>query len=68
MRFMFVDRIHHLSQSWNEEGFISLYQVLLMCEMFDPYTSSSAQVACAAAIKTKNERENCKRDYEGQIE
>ena len=39
-----------------------------MCEMVDPSTSTPAQVACAAAIKTEKGRENCKKGYEGQIE
>ena len=38
-----------------------------MCKIIDPYTSSSAQVACAAAKRTKNYKENRKRGYEGQI-
>ena len=38
-----------------------------MCEMVHPYTSRSVWVACAAAIKTKNDRENRKRGYEEQI-
>ena len=36
--------------------------------MVDPSTSRSARVACASAIKTKNDREKRKRGYEGQIE
>ena len=36
--------------------------------MVDPSTSRSTRVACAAAIKTKNYRENRKRGYEGIIE
>ena len=36
--------------------------------MVNPSTSGSAQVACAAAIKTKNDRENRKRGYEVQID
>ena len=43
-------------------------QALIMCEKVDPYTSRSAQVACVAAIKTKNDRENYKRGYEVQRE
>ena len=39
-----------------------------MCEMVDPYTPRSAKMACAAAMKTKNEREIHKRGYEFQIE
>ena len=49
----FAEHIAQLPKSWNEEGFSSLDQALLMCEMIYPYTSRSAQVACAAAIKTK---------------
>ena len=37
-----------------------------MCEMVDPYTSRSAQVACAADFKKCIE--NLKRGCEGQIE
>ena len=64
----FKTRRDQIYQSWNEEGFSSLYQALLICEMADPYTSKSAQVAFEAAIKTKIDREECKRGYEGQIE
>ena len=39
-----------------------------MCEMVDPYNSSSALVACAEAIKTKNDRENRRRGDKVQIE
>ena len=39
-----------------------------MCEKDDLSISRSAQVACAAAIKTNNYRENRKRGCEGQIE
>ena len=39
-----------------------------MYEMVDPSTSGSARLACATAIKTKNDRENRKRGYESQIE
>ena len=39
-----------------------------MCEMVDPYTSRSARVACVVAIKKKNDKENHRRGYEGQIE
>ena len=39
-----------------------------MCEIVDPYTSRSAQVACAASIKTKDYIENRKRGCEVQIE
>ena len=41
----------HLYKLWNKKGFSYLDQVLLMCEMFDPYTTRSARVACAADIK-----------------
>ena len=54
--FMFVGRISQISQSWDEEGFRSLDQALLMCEMVDQYTSRSAQVARAEDIKTKKDR------------
>ena len=60
-RSMFEERRDQLFQQCNNEGFISLDQDLLMCEMVDPYTSWSAQVACATAIKVKNDRENYKR-------
>ena len=60
--------ISHLYQLWNEEGFSSLDQALIMCEMVDTSTSRSARVAYAAAIKTKNDTENRKRGYEVQIE
>ena len=53
-RSTFSEHRSQLSQSWNEERFSCLDQVLLMCETVDPSTSRSAQVACAAAIKTKN--------------
>ena len=36
--------------------------------MFEQSNSRPAQVACATASKTKNDRENLKRGYEGQIE
>ena len=39
-----------------------------MCEMVNTSTSSSTGVACAADIITKNEREDFKRVYEGQVE
>ena len=39
-----------------------------MCEMFDPFASRSERVMCALAIKTKNDIENRKRGYGGQIE
>ena len=51
MRYMFAERRDELAQSWNEEGFNSLDQVFLMCEMVDPSTSRSERVACVAAIK-----------------
>ena len=41
---MFAYLRYQLSQSWDKEGFGSLYQALLMYEMVDPSTSSSAQV------------------------
>ena len=57
-----------LYQSWNEEGFISLDQEFLICEMADPSTSRSARVTCAEDIKKKIDRENRKIGYEGQME
>ena len=66
-RSMFAELRYQLSQSWNEEGFSSLYQALLICAMVEPYNLRSAQMACAADI-LKNDRENHKRGYEGQIE
>ena len=50
-RYMFPERRYQLSKSWNEEGFSSLDQALLMCEMVDPSTSRSAQAAYAADAK-----------------
>ena len=50
-RSMFAECRSHLYQSWNKEVFSSLYQALFMCEMVNPSTSRSSQVACAAAIK-----------------
>ena len=64
----FANHRAHLYNSWNKEGFRSLDQVLLICEMDNPYNSRSARVAYAAAIKAKIDRENRKRGYEGQIE
>ena len=60
--------ISQLYKLWNEEGFISLDQALLMCEMVDTSTSRSARVSYAAAIKKKNDREKRKIGYEVQIE
>ena len=68
MLSMFAERRDKLVQSWYEEVSISLYHTLLMCEMVDPSTSSSALVACASAMQTKNDRENRRIGYEGQIE
>ena len=39
-----------------------------MCEIVDPSTLRSSRVECAAVIKIKNDRENCKIGYEEQIE
>ena len=50
---MFAEHRAKLTQQWNKKGSISLDQALLMCEMVDISTSSSAQVTCAAYIKTK---------------
>ena len=41
-RSKFAEHIAKLSQSWNKEGFRSLYQALIMCEMVEPSTSRSA--------------------------
>ena len=67
-RSTFAENRARISQSWNEKVLSYLDQELLMCEMVDPSTSRFARVISAAAIKTKNYRENRKRDYEGQIE
>ena len=56
---MFSEIRYQISQWFDEEGFGSLDQSLLMCEMVD--------LSTASAIKTKNDRENIKRGYEGQI-
>ena len=64
----FTTRRAQLYKSWNKEGFSYLYQALLVYEMADPSTSRSTRVACVSAIKTKIDRENRKRGYEGQIE
>ena len=50
-RSIFADHRAQLSKLWNEEGFRSLDQALLMCEMVDPSTSRSALVVCVLAIK-----------------
>ena len=47
---MFADWRVHLKQSWKEEIFVSLDHALLMCEMMDPSTSKSVQLACAGAL------------------
>ena len=39
-----------------------------MREMVDTFTSRSAQVGCAASMKTKYDTENRKRGYQEQIE
>ena len=65
---MFPEHRAHISISWNREGFGSVDQSFLVCEMVVPSNSRSARVACAEAIKTKNDRENRKIGYEGQIE
>ena len=51
VRSMFSERRVQLTQSWKEEGFGSLYQALLMCEMMDPYTSRSVRLVCAVYLK-----------------
>ena len=48
---MFAEIRAQLTQSWNEEGFGSLYQALIICKIVDPYTSRSEAAACAEAIK-----------------
>ena len=65
---MFAEHRYQLDQMWNGEGYRSLYQAFIMCEIVDPYTPRPARVACASDIKTKYYRENCKRCYEVQIE
>ena len=64
---MFVECRYRIYQSCNKEIFILVDQSLLMYEMVEPYTSRFAQVACAAAIKTKNDIEKYKRGYEEEI-
>ena len=70
--FTFATRRSQLYQSWNEEVFIYLDQEFLVCEIVDPYTSRSAQVAGAAAIKTKmtekNAREVIRAKYKSPIQ
>ena len=41
----FVDKRDQLDQSWSEEELRYLYQAFIMCEMVDPSTSRSSQVA-----------------------
>ena len=53
MSSIFVDRRDQIYHLRNKEGFNSLYQALLMCEMVDPYISKSARVVCAAVIIKK---------------
>ena len=65
---IFEYRRDRLYQSWKEGGFILVDQTFLVCEIIDPYASRSALVLCAADIKPKNDWENRKRGYEGQIE
>ena len=65
MYSMFAEHREQIIQSWNEEGFIYLDQVLIRCEMVYPYTSRSSRIACAADFKTKYYRENLKMVYEG---
>ena len=63
----FTTQRSQLYQFWVKEGFRSLDQALIMCEMVDPSTSRSARVMCVAAIYIKKQR-NRNRGYEGQIE
>ena len=42
--YMFSEIRDHLSKLWIEEGSSSLYQALILCEMFDSSTSRSARV------------------------
>ena len=67
-RYIFSENRAQLAYLCNEEGFISLDYVSLICEMVEPYTSRSVEVACVEAIITKYDRENHKKGYEGQIE
>ena len=67
-RSMFTELRDQIYQSWNDEGFRSLDQALFMCEIVYLSTLRPERVAHAAAIKTKNYRENRKRGYEVQIE
>ena len=58
---MFAERSARIYQSWNEKGFRYLYKALLMCEMVEPSTSSSAWVACIGA-KKKNRTDKTARE------
>ena len=51
--YIFVERRFQLTQSCKEEGFVSLYHALLLCEMMDPSTSRSVRLACAGALNGK---------------
>ena len=68
---MFEERREQLIQYWNGEGFISIYQALLMCEMVNKYTLSTARVACTSTMETKYDN-NCgdrrKIGNDGQVE
>ena len=60
VRSMFAERRVHLTRSWKEEGFVSLYHILLMCEMIYPSTSRSVRLAFTGYLKVKYERYNQK--------
>ena len=49
-RSMFEERRVKIARSWEEEGFESLYHVILICEMMGPSTSKSVRLACAGAL------------------
>ena len=51
---MFAERRVHLTQSWKYEGFGFLDHALLMCEMMEPSTPKSVQLACAGALQGPN--------------
>ena len=55
-RSIFTDRRVQLTHSWKDEGFSSLYQAFLMCEMVYPYTSRATRVSCTIAINEKLRR------------
>ena len=63
---IFTTRRAQLYQSWNEEGFSSLYKALIICEWLIHLTQGPYKWRVWQIFKTKNDRENCKRVYEGQ--